>query len=142
MSRPTHCIIITLASLAIAAPAASAMVVDPLPTSGTSAPAQDLRNPDQRVPAQVADLSTSGTSAPAQDLRNPDQRVPAQVADLHASTAVAAQHAQAGTPKSPDDDGISPLVFVLPSAALLAALGAATGFAVSTGRFPRSHARV
>ena len=116
MSRPTRCITIALASLAITAPAASAMVADPLPTASTPAPTQDLRNPDQRAP----------------------QSVP----DLHASTAIAAQQAQRSTPKPSADDGVSPLVYVLPSAALLAALGAATGFAVSSGRFPRSHARV
>jgi hypothetical protein len=116
MSRPTRCITIALASLAIAAPAASAMVVDPVSTSGTTTPTQDLRNPDQRVPVQ------SG-------------------ADMHASTAIAAQQAQRSTPTQSDDDGISPLVYVLPSAALLAALTAATGFAVSNGRFRRSHAR-
>ena len=118
MSRPTRCITIAVASLAIAAPAASAMVVDPLPTSGTTAPTQDLRNPDQRVPQQ-------------------------SVADMHASTALAAaaaHQAQASPPKS-SDDGVSPLVYVLPSAALLAALGAATGFVVSSGRSSRSHAR-
>jgi hypothetical protein len=132
MSRPTRCITIALTSLAIAAPAASAMVVDPMPTSGSTGPAQDLRNPDQRVPAQSV-----------QDLRNPDQRVPAQsVQDMHASTAIAAREAQPSASQSSSDDGVSPLVYVLPSAALLAALGAATGFAVSSGRFPRSHARV
>jgi hypothetical protein len=114
MSRPTRCITIAVASLAIAAPAASAMVVDP--------------------------VSTSGTPAPTQDLRNPDQRVPVQAADMHASTAIAAKQAQPTTPKQADD-GISPLVYILPSAALLAALTAATGLAVSNGRFRRSHAR-
>src|SRR6476660_2697885 len=60
MSRPTRCITIAVASLAIAAPAASAMVVDPVPTSGTTAPTQDLRNPDQRVPQQsVTDMHAS-----------------------------------------------------------------------------------
>jgi hypothetical protein len=117
MSRPTRCITIALASLAIAAPAASAMVVDPMPTSGSTGPTQDLRNPDQRVPAQ-------------------------SVQDMHASTAIAAREAQPSASQSSSDDGVSPLVYVLPSAALLAALGAATGFAVSSGRFPRSHARV
>jgi hypothetical protein len=116
MSRPTRCITIALASLAIAAPAASAMVVDPMPTSGSTAPTQDLRNPDQRVPQQ-------------------------SVPDMHTSTAIAAHQAQPSASK-PSDDGVSPLVYVLPSAALLAALGAATGFAVSSGRFPRTHARV
>jgi hypothetical protein len=115
MSRPTRCITIAVVSLAVAAPAASAMVVDPLPTTGTATPTQDLRNPDQRVPAQ-------------------------SVADMHASTAIAAHQAQPSAPKS-SDDGISPLVYVLPSAALLAALGAATGFVVSSGRSSRSHAR-
>ncbi|MEA2279953.1 MAG: hypothetical protein QOK21_560 [Solirubrobacteraceae bacterium] len=110
MSRHTRCITIALASLAIAAPAASAMVVEPPQASGPAAPTQDLRNPDQRVPG------------------------------LHASTALAAQPVQRSAPKG-SDDGIAPLVYVLPSAALLAALGAATGFAVSTGRFPRSHVR-
>jgi hypothetical protein len=115
MSRPTRCITIAVASLAIAAPAASAMVVDPVSTSGTTTPTQDLRNPDQRVPVQSA-------------------------ADMHASTAIAAQQAQRTTPAQ-SDDGASPLVYVLPSAALLAALTAATGFALSNGRFRRSHAR-
>ena len=138
MSRPTRCITIALTSLAIAAPAASAMVADPLPTSGTPVPSQDLRNPDQRVPAQSVAAVHAST-----DLRNPDQRVPAQsVADMHASTAVAAQQVQRTAPKVSEDDGTSPLVYVLPSAALLAALAAATGFAMSNGRFARSHARV
>ena len=124
MSRPTRCITIAVASLAIAAPAASAMVVDPLPTSSTTAPTQDLRNPDQRAPQQpVTDMHASTALAAAA-----------------ANQAQAAHQAQASAPKS-SDDGVSPLVYVLPSAALLAALGAATGFVVSSGRSSRSHAR-
>ena len=108
MSRPARCIAIALASLALTAPAAGAMVVDPPAATGSPAPGQDLRNPDQRAPA----TSAAPTAAPV----------------VHQA---AAKH----------DDGVSPLVYVLPSAALLAALGAATGFVVSSGRFARSHAR-
>jgi hypothetical protein len=110
MSRPARCITIALASLAIAAPAASAMVVDPPLASGSAAPTQDLRNPDQRAAG-----ASAAASLPAQPVRR--------------STAQGS------------GDGTSPLVYVLPSAALIALLGATTGFAVSTGRFPRSHAR-
>lgn len=66
-----HLITIALATLALAAPTALAK---PLGTDGdfrthglagtNSAPAQDLRNPDQRAPAPT----------PKQDLRSPDAR--------------------------------------------------------------------
>jgi hypothetical protein len=110
MSRPARCITIALASLAVAAPSAGAMVVDPLPIAGTPAPTQDLRNPDQRA---------TGASATASVAAQPVHR--------------SAEQSSGG--------GTSPLVYVLPSAALIALLGATTGFAVSTGRLPRSHAR-
>jgi hypothetical protein len=107
---PTRIITITLALLALSAPAAGAMPLrDHAGTSSlagtTSAPKQDLRNADQRAPAP----------RPYQDLRNPDQQVPPapQPVELTKPAPVAI------------DSGPSPLIFILPSLVLAAMLGAA-----------------
>jgi hypothetical protein len=57
---PTSLVALTIAA-AVAAPAASAMPIDPVVTTDT--PYQDLRNPDRQAPEP---------GGPSQDLRNPD----------------------------------------------------------------------
>jgi hypothetical protein len=101
-STITRIITITIATLALAAPVAGAMPIrDNAPTSSlagtTSEPKQDLRNPDNRVPA-----------VPYQQPQTMDPVVRTQ------------------QPKPVvDDGGPSPVVFVAPSLALIAMLGAA-----------------
>ena len=116
-STITRTVALILATLALTAPVATAMPTrdadDGSRTSslaGTAEPRQDLRNPDQQAPAP----------APKQDLRNPDQRVPEPVplkpyapVELTKPVPVA------------DDGGPSPLVYIIPSLALAAMLGAA-----------------
>jgi hypothetical protein len=120
-STTPRIISVALATLAIAAPAATAM---PLRDNGdirtsslagtTSAqPYQDLRNPDQQAPA----------AKPSQDLRNPDNRVvPAVPSDLPQTMKPVVL-----TQPQPvaDDGGPSPLIFVAPSLVLVTMLGAA-----------------
>jgi hypothetical protein len=91
---------IALAVLAIAAPAASAM---PIRDNGVQTP------------------SRSGTSlTPTQNVRNADNRVPAQRPRTTKPVVTGTQ------PAPVKDDGPSPLVFILPSLALIAMLAAAT----------------
>jgi hypothetical protein len=121
MSSSTPRIItIALATLALAAPAATAM---PLYEHGEqAAPKQDLRNPDQQAPAPAV---------PKQDLRNPDnqapgiQTVPAQQPSTYAPVE------RTKPPAVVHDSNPSPLVFILPSLVLLAMLAAATVYAKS-----------
>jgi hypothetical protein len=116
-STTTRTVAALLATLALTAPVASAMPIrdaDGSRTSslaGTPAPRQDLRNPDQQAPAPE----------PKQDLRNPDQRAPAPPVPLKPYAPVEL------TKPAPVavDDGPSPLVFVLPTVALIAMLAAA-----------------
>jgi hypothetical protein len=107
-STITRTVVAVLATLALTAPVASAM---PITDAGTSAPKQDLRNPDQQAPA----------AEPKQDLRNPDQQAPAPAVPQKPYTPVGS------TKPAPVvvDDGPSPLVFILPTVALVAMLGAA-----------------
>ncbi len=116
MSRTTRIITTALASLAIAAPAAIAMPMD----------------------GPIRASSPAGTtSAPSRDLRNPDQRAPAG--------AVATGSTRPVVPtRTPQVDGgsSSPLVYIVPSLALIAMLAAATGYVRTSGRPRRSHAGV
>jgi hypothetical protein len=113
-TTPTRIITITLAALALTAPVAGAMPLrdkEGVRTSslaGTTAPKQDLRNPDQQAPAL----------RPHQDLRNPDQQAPPVPVKPYAPVVL--------TKPAPvaDDGGPSPLVYILPSLALIAMLGA------------------
>jgi hypothetical protein len=132
MTSTTRIISIALATLAIAAPVASAMPTrdnGDIRTSSlagtTSAPKQDLRNPDQQVPV-----------VPKQDLRNPDQQVPV-VPQQQPQTMKPVVIKQ--SPQPADDDGSpSPLVYILPSLVLVAMLAAGYGYA----RMSRRPARV
>jgi hypothetical protein len=114
-----------LATLALTAPVASAMPMrDAEDGSSTSslaappAPKQDLRNPDQQAPAPE----------PKQDLRNPDQQAPAPPVPLKPYAPVEL------TKPAPVavDDGPSPLVFIIPTIALVAMLGAAAVYVRSS----------
>jgi hypothetical protein len=115
-STTTRTVAAILATLALTAPVANAMPMrdadDGSRTSslaGSPAPRQDLRNPDQQAPAPK----------PKQDLRNPDQQAPPVPLKPYAPVVL--------TKPAPVtvDDGPSPLVFILPSVALIAMLGAA-----------------
>ena len=106
-STTTRIITITLAALALAAPAAGAKPMDS--ENGTQAvPRQDIRNPDQQAPAPE----------PKQDLRNPDQVAPPVPLEPYAPVEL-------NKPVLVADDGPSPLVYIIPSLALVAMLGAA-----------------
>ena len=121
-STTTRIITITLALLALSAPVASAMPLrdaDGVRTSslaGTTAPKQDLRNPDQQAPAPK----------PHQDLRNPDQQAPPVPLKPYAPVVL--------TKPAPvaDDGGPSPLLYIVPTLALVARLGAATVYTRSS----------
>jgi hypothetical protein len=121
MTSAPRIITIALAILALAVPAASAMPIrdNGVPTSSlagtTSAPKQDVRNPDNRAPG----------IEPTQDLRNADNRVPAQ----QPQTIKPVVRTQ---PAPVKNDGPSPLVFILPSLALIAMLAAATVYVRSS----------
>jgi hypothetical protein len=115
-STTTRTVALILATLALTAPVASAMPIrDPDDGShtsslaGTPAPKQDLRNPDQQAPA----------SKPKQDLRNPDQQAPPVPLKPYAPVVLTKPAPVAA------DDGTSPLVYIIPSLALVAMLGAA-----------------
>ena len=114
-STTTRTVAAVLATLALTAPVASAMPIrdaaDGSRTSslaGTPAPKQDLRNPDQQAPAPK----------PKQDLRNPDQQAPPVPLKPYAPVVLT-------KPAPVADDGTSPLVYIIPSLALAAMLGAA-----------------
>jgi hypothetical protein len=121
MTSAPRIITIALAILALAVPAASAMPIrdNGAQTSSlagtTSAPKQDVRNPDNRAPG----------IEPTQDLRNADNRVPAQ----QPQTIKPVVRTQ---PAPVKNDGPSPLVFILPSLALIAMLAAATVYVRSS----------
>ena len=120
-STTPRIITIALAILALAVPAASAMPIrdNGAQTSSlagtTSAPKQDVRNPDNRAPG----------IEPTQDLRNADNRVPAHQPQTM-KPVVRTQPAPA------EHDGPSPLVFILPSLALIGMLAAATVYVRSS----------
>ena len=121
MTSAPRIITIALAILALAVPAASAMPIrdNGAQTSSlagtTSAPKQDVRNPDNQAPG----------IEPTQDLRNADNRVPAQ----QPQTIEPVVRTQ---PAPVKNDGPSPLVFILPSLALIAMLAAATVYVRSS----------
>jgi len=122
-STTTRIITTTLALLALSAPVAGAMPIrdtEGVQTSslaGTTSdgPRQELRNPDQRAPA----------AKPYQDLRNPDRRAPVPVRP--SAPVQITKPAPAA-----DDGGPSPLVYIIPSLALVAMLGAAMIYTRST----------
>jgi hypothetical protein len=122
MTSTPRIITIALAILALAVPAASAMPIrdNGAQTSSlagtTSAPKQDVRNPDNRAPG----------IEPTQDLRNADNRVPTQQPQTIKPAVVKTQ------PAPVKNDGPSPLVFILPSLALIAMLAAATVYVRSS----------
>ena len=107
---------IALAILALGVPAASAMPVRDNGAATSSqagtfwAPAQDMRNPDNRAPG------VEPTPVPA----NPHNGVPAQQPQTIKPVVIETQPARV------KDDGPSPLVFILPSLALIGMLAAAT----------------
>ena len=121
-STTTRIITVALAILALAVPAASAMPIrdNGVQTSGlprtSSAPAQDLRNPDNRAPGVK----------PTQDQRNADNGVPAQQPQTLKPVVIETR------PAPVKDDGPSPLVFILPSLALIGMLAAATVYVRSS----------
>ena len=129
-----------LLSLAVAAPAASAMPIDNegVQTSSlagtTSAPRQDLRGADARPGAVY-----HAPEVP-QDLRNPDNQAPryqapaAKVAPIpvQQSPYSADQLKPISSPAVATDDDPSPFVYIIP-AVVLVALGA-TGFAFARTR--------
>jgi hypothetical protein len=121
-STTTRTVAAILATLALTAPVASAMPIrDPDDGSntsslaGTPAPKQDLRNPDQQAPA----------TEPKQDLRNPDQKAPVPLKPY--APVVLTKPAPVAV-----DDGPSPLVYIIPSLALVAMLGAAVVYTRSS----------
>jgi hypothetical protein len=141
MSSSTPRIItIALATLALAAPAATAM---PLTEHGETQPAprQDLRNPDQQAPAPAVpkqDLRNPDQQAPApalpkQDLRNPDNQAPRieNVPAQQPHTFAPVERTKPVPAVVHDDSNPSPLVFILPSLVLIAMLAAATAYAKS-----------
>src|SRR3954463_15151947 len=109
-STTPRIITIALATLALAAPAASAMpLYEHDGSHSAAAQGQDLRNADQRAPGI--------------------QTVPAQQ-----PTTMAPVERTKPVPAVSDGNDPSPLVFILPSLALLAMLGAATVYVKSTRR--------
>jgi hypothetical protein len=116
MTNTTSRIIITaLAVLALAVPVASAM------------PLRDNEG--------VQTSSLAGTpSTPAQDFRNPDNRAPGieAVPDQQPKTMAPVVRTQP-QPAAPENDGPSPLVFIVPSLVLVAMLAAGVTYA----RMPR-----
>ena len=160
MTSTTRIITTTLAMLAIAVPAASAMPMyehGDTATTGrstadirtsslagtTSAPAQDLRNADQQAP-QPAE--------PVQDLRNPDNRAPGVEAapaptdtsriPVQQSPYSPSQLKPISTPEAAPvaDDGPSPFVYIIPSVVLIALLGAGFAFMKTNSRPVRGSA--
>jgi hypothetical protein len=122
MTSTPRIITIALAILALAVPAASAMPIrdNGAQTSSlagtTSAPKQDLRNPDNQAPG----------IKPTRDLRNTDNGLPAQQPQTMNPVVIETQ------PAPVKNDGPSPLVFILPSLALIGMLAAATVYVRSS----------
>ena len=130
-----------LLSLAVAAPAATAMPIDNegIQTSslaGTVSPGQDLRGADARPDGAMPPV----LPAPRQDFRNPDNQAPryqapeAKIAPIpvQQSPYSADQLKPISTPAVATDDDPSPFVYIIP-AVVLVALGA-TGFAFARTR--------
>ena len=132
-STTPRIITIALATLAIAAPAATAMPVRDttgVETSSlagtTSAPKQDLRNADNRAPVYVppAELAPNMVPPVVQHPYAADQLKPI-------SSPVKA---------TDGDDGTSPFVFIIPAVVLIAMLGAGVAFARTSRPARRSPA--
>lgn len=130
-----------LLSLAVVAPAASAMPIDNegIQTSslaGTVSPGQDLRGADARPQSIPPILKV----APTQDLRNPDNQAPRYQGPALKVTPIPVQQSPytadqlkpISTPAVATDDDPSPFVYIIPAVALVA-LGA-TGFAFARTR--------
>ena len=118
-STTTRIITTSLAILALAAPAASAMPIrGDVGTSSlagtTSTPKQDLRNPDNRAPG----IDTSKTGVFVVPYQQPPTMKP--VAPPKATTPAAT---------TDSDSGPSPLVFILPGLVLIAMIAAGYSFA-------------
>jgi hypothetical protein len=123
-SITTRIITIALATLALATSVASAM------------PIRD------NVGVQTSSLAGT-TSAPAQDLRNADQRAPgieAVPAQQPKTMAPVVRTQPQPQPATADNDGPSPLVFILPSVLVIAMLVAASTYALTTRPVRRSPA--
>jgi hypothetical protein len=151
-STTTRIITICLTTLAIAAPAASAMPLyahgegsttpradSHIRTSslaGTpSSPRQDLRNPDQvaPLPPQV--------QAPQQDFRNPDNRAPGiETVPYQQPQTMAPVERPKPAPVAVDDSGPSPFVYIIPGVVLIALLGAGVAFTKTSRPVRRSAA--
>jgi hypothetical protein len=137
-----------LLTLAVAAPAATAMPVrdtEGVQTSslaGTTSPRQDLRGADARPGAVFqAPQAPPILPAPRQDMRNPDNQAPryqapaAKVAPIpvQQSPYTADQLKPISTPvQATTDDDPSPFVYIIPAVMLVAL--AATGFAFARTR--------
>jgi hypothetical protein len=140
-----------LLSLAVVAPAASAMPIrdnEGVQTSSlagtTSAPRQDLRGAEARPGAvfQGPGAPPILKAVPREDLRNPDNRAPRYQAPADRVAPIPVQQ----TPYTADqlkpistpvaattaDDDPSPFVYIIPAVALVAM--AATGFAFARTR--------
>lgn len=131
-----------LLTLAVAAPAATAMPIrdtEGVQTSslaGTVSPSQDLRGADATPEGAMPPI----LPAPRQDIRNPDNQAPryqapaAKIAPIpvQQSPYTADQLKPISTPAVATDDDPSPFVYIIP-AVVLVALGA-TGFAFARTR--------
>ena len=150
MTSTSRIITIALAALVLAVPAANAMPLyehgegkaaprssaDLRSSSLAGTPSgslQDLRNPDQQAPKPPAAVQ------PKQDLRNPDNQAP-RVEPIPAQQPTTFAPVERTKPVSvpADDNGPSPLVFILPSLVLIAMLGAATVYAKTSRPLRRS----
>jgi hypothetical protein len=148
-STTPRIITIALATLALAAPAASAMPMYEHGESGTapradqdirtsslagttSSPRQDLRNPDQvaPLPPQV--------QAPEQDLRNPDNQAPGIGVAPSQQPQTAPIERTKPAPVAVDDSGPSPFVYIIPGVVLIALLGAGLAFSRTSRPVRRS----
>jgi hypothetical protein len=146
MPRITIIAAATLATLALAAPAATAM--PQREHVGTSTPAQqDLRSADAR---DASPTPQTGTATPSQDFRSADARdagaKPAEpVPGLPTWPVDPEPIAPAPVETTPvaGDGDTSPLVYVLPGIALSLLLAAGLGYAVRTsGRARRARISV
>jgi hypothetical protein len=109
-STTTRIITIALATLALAAPVATAKPVSDYGSYGGTHPS-----------------SVAGTdAAPTQDLRNADRRVQATPAQQPQTMkpVVLTKH----EPVAADDDGVSPFVYIVPGLVLVAMLAAGFGY--------------
>jgi hypothetical protein len=133
-STTARIIAIAFAFLAIAAPLASAAPMrdgSPAIRTGslagtTDAPKQDLRNADNRPPIYVSPV-------PQHHPKIANVYVPP--VPQQPQTMAPATHTQS-KPVAAEDDGPSPLVFIVPSLVLVAMFGAGIAFARMPRRSP------